>query len=111
MRRRVAMTPFGREAAQDRAHLPGTPNGHRGGPDNGPGDSTPAAMFGWTGLDERTQSAEGVQYPVTGINRWWIAFDARYMQPVFGGPQHPLAAERGDAAARASGTPRMDHPL
>ena len=26
------------------------------------------------------------------INRWWVAFDARYMQPIFGGPQSPEAS-------------------
>ena len=56
--------------------------------DNGPGESTPSAAFGWTGLDERTSSGAGAALGTGRINRWWVAFDARYMQPVFGGPQH-----------------------
>jgi hypothetical protein len=111
------MTPFGREAAQGVPHAPPGRRGSRSSmtaADNGPGDSTPAAAFGWTGLDERAQSSDGGGGG--GINRWWVAFDARYMQPVFGGPQP--AQDRGagsllDAVLGAS--PRSPynarHPL
>ena len=100
---RFPMTPFGREPAQDAAHLGAPPR--RGVPsaDNGPGDSTPSAMFGWTGLDDRTHSAgaEGTQ-ALTGINAWWTAFDARYMQPVFGGPQAQQQQQQAEASSPRS---------
>ncbi|CAL8467488.1 g7026 [Coccomyxa elongata] len=76
---RAAQSPFGWEAAQ------GSSNGERRPSDNGPGESTPSAAFGWTGLDERSSSG---QRPAGRINRWWTTFDAAYMQPVFGGPSH-----------------------
>ncbi|KAK9909394.1 hypothetical protein WJX75_001559 [Coccomyxa subellipsoidea] len=76
---RAAQSPFSWQAAQasssdmaDQRHS-----------DNGPGESTPSAAFGWTGLDERTSSGHR---PAGRINRWWTTFDAAYMQPVFGGP-------------------------
>ncbi len=73
---RAAQTPFGWQAAQGSADA-------QQHPDNGPGESTPSAAFGWTGLDERTSSGHR---PAGRINRWWTTFDAAYMQPVFGGP-------------------------
>ena len=77
--RRAAQSPFSWQAAQ--ATSSGTADQHHS--DNGPGESTPSAAFGWTGLDERTSSGHR---PAGRINRWWTTFDAAYMQPVFGGP-------------------------
>ncbi len=98
---RPALTPFAQEGMQSQAHelaplTRSVPRGAHDPADNGPGESTPAAAFGWTGLDERTSSGAGAALGTGRINRWWVAFDARYMQPVFGGPQH-LDASTGNS--------------
>jgi hypothetical protein len=77
-----------REIQQSVPHEPRSARDTRHAADYGPGESTPAAAFGWTGLDERRSGDAGTALGTGAINRWWVAFDARYMQPVFGGPQH-----------------------
>ena len=72
---RPALTPFAQEGMQSQAHelAPLTrhhePRGARSAADNGPGESTPAAAFGWTGLDERTSSGAGSALGTGRINR------------------------------------------
>ena len=95
---RPAITPFAQEGMQSQMQdmhpsaQHETRRSSQHAADNGPGESTPAAAFGWTGLDERTSSGAGAALGTGRINRWWVAFDARYMQPVFGGPQSPEAS-------------------
>ena len=44
------------------------------------------------------------------ITRWWGKFDAQYMQPVFGGPAPPVAAESGLQAVSDPNAPPDSRP-
>lgn len=82
----MPVTPFGGELTQQQQQQQPQQQQHHSN-NNGPGESTPAAAFGWTGLDDRAASG-GIQSAASSrINNWWMTFDAQYMQPVFGGPR------------------------
>ncbi|KAK9850077.1 hypothetical protein WJX84_003336 [Apatococcus fuscideae] len=72
------------------------------------GPSTGDNLDGVPGLEMERSLSSGRN---DRLSRWWVEFDARYLQPVFGGPHHhpgeALQLTRLSASRHPSGSSRM----